>query len=214
MILNALYLNGDCPLQPTFYNVQALIPDIHIAGKQSVGPNRFENNVLGRLIKTHHRNCDHYKNAIYLARHPVAVMTSYFHYMKQINNLDMSEHQFLRNKSIGINAWRKHVDSWINEQRHWQRIHLVRYEDLATNPVDTLASLFQNLGCDIEAKIFERAVSFSNEENMRKTELVMANHNPGYKLRFVKSHNSSLSNEAKEYILENSKAETRILGYS
>ena len=213
LTLNALHLNGDCPIRPTFYNVQTLIPDIHIIGRQTIGPSPFKN-ISGRLIKTHHQNCQHYKNAIYLVRHPVSVMTSYFNYMVHVKNPKMSDYQFIKSNAYGINAWKRHVDSWINNQKHWQRIHLVKYESLVADPVDTLSSLFQNLGCTLSPETLNNAVSLSNADKMRETESLMAMHNPGYKMHFVKSEHAPLSTNAIEYILETSKAEIEILGYS
>jgi hypothetical protein len=169
-----------------------------------------------RFIKTHSEYNQSYVFVIYLVRHPLAVMKSYYLFncgmagKKTCNFAD-----FCRSRTHGVPAWRRHVRSWFIRPETSQRLHLVRYEDMLASPSQQLQQLSVNFGWNITNASIEGAVTICSKDNMVRDEENYRTHNPRYDLQFVNASDDLLvNNDIESYVNSTCEQELRILGYA
>lgn len=68
-----------------------------------------------------------------------------------------------------IGPWRRHVHSWLDASG--LRCHVVRFEDLRTDPERTFAQVVGACGLPVDAGLVARAVAFSDFAELRRQEL-------------------------------------------
>lgn len=67
-----------------------------------------------------------------------------------------------------LGSWSRHVKSWL--EKPMTPVHLMRYEDAWTNPVEAFAGAFRSIGLEPETTRLQRAIEFSNIDNLRRQE--------------------------------------------
>ncbi len=150
-----------------FFNIHDFIPDIH-------GSRDLKRNILPfpghRVIKSHSVFNPFYRKVIYIIRDPRDVMVSYYWFLKNLGSFNGSLSEMIRSPLFGINAWCKHVQSWVEKTPASVSIDFVRYEDLKSNPSEVLRRLYKLLGYTIPNDIFLESIELSSFENMKKLE--------------------------------------------
>jgi len=180
----------------TFYNYNQYIPDIHIS--RDIGD--IITTYPGfRIIKSHANYNPYYKFVIYLVRNPFSVMKSFYNFSQYHGGYTGTLLEFVKDDNLGINAWRKHVESWLSLPVD---LHVVSYEGSRKNSMKELKNLFGNIGLNVEDDIILKALELSNIERLRESESVFQANNPNYNYRFVKQGDTSsnLTYDVKDYI--------------
>ena len=170
----------------TFTNVHSLVPDI---GQQGSALPVLANQ--GRLIKTHEPYLPLYRKAIYLVRDARDVALSEFAYQKALglaeDNFETYLPRFLRGEVNPFGSWSAHVDSWMEaKDRGDADVLLVRFDQMRSQPEDSLAGMMDFLQVPVERETIRRAVANNSVEKMRDKEKV----NPqkaSAKGRFIRS---------------------------
>jgi len=170
----------------TFTNVHQLVPDI---GKQGSALPVLAND--GRLIKTHEAYLPLYHKAIYLVRDARDVALSEFAYQKALglaeDNFETYLPRFLRGEVNPFGSWSAHVDSWMDaKDKGYAEVLLVRFDEMRSQPEDSLANMMEFLNVPVERETIRRAVANNSVEKMRDKEKV----NPqkaSAKGRFIRS---------------------------
>lgn len=214
IIANINLIQGKSSLKATYYNIQQLIPDIHMSRNVTEHP-VWENYDI-RFIKSHSSYCPFYNHVIYLVRNPLSVMNSYFHYLKMLDKFRGNFRSFIRDKRYGIDAWINHVESWLFRGDSSQRLHLVKYEDLVNRPIDTIERIYKNLGVLISIETVKKAIKLSEFERMKASEEYYKKFNPNTSLKFMREGSnvvSDIDEDVRDVILEKTKTIRSELGY-
>jgi hypothetical protein len=151
--------------QATCWNIHDFIPDIHTS-------RHLSNPILAgvRFIKSHSEFHPDYHKVIYLVRDPRATLASYYDMATKLNWFSGSMDEFLASEKLGVDAWVRHLDGWINQRGTDTRINFIRYEDLKKNPLDVLERLYRLFGLTVERTILETAVARSSFAHMKADE--------------------------------------------
>lgn len=213
IIANILLLEGKAPIKATYFNIQQLIPDIHLGRSIQFSP--FWKYSGFRFIKSHHTYCPLYNNVIYIVRHPYSVMTSYFHYCKSMGQFEGDLDSFIKSDRYGITKWDTHVRGWLDRKSSSQRIHLIKYEELIEDPINTINYLFKNLGYEVLNENIRNGIQESEFIKMKENEALYNKHNPHRTFSFVREGKKDYKIEErnKKYILSISKDIIEKLGY-
>jgi len=183
----------------TFYNHHRYLPDIHQLS------NSYINRIFNRtFIKSHAEFNPYYYSVVYLIRNPFDVMVSYYNFMSHLGYEDDFE-IFVKNKTYGISAWKRHVNSWFYKKVKAQRMHFIKYENLISNTKEEIKNLYINLGVDLSDDILEYGIKQSDLKLMQKLENHYRHYNPNYTMTFVgktnkKSKSELLTPRIKKYI--------------
>lgn len=213
IIANINLIESNSKQRATYYNIQQLIPDIHM--NRNILDEPMWSIPSCRFIKSHYEWCPFYNYVVYLVRNPVSVMNSYYHYTKMLNQFRGGLEEFVKDRRYGIEAWKSHVHSWLLRGDSSQRVHMVKYEDLKKNPVDTIQSLYNNFGIEIEAETVNVSVELSSFEKMQQSEGRYRKFNPNASLVFVREGKvkSEIDINVERYILDNTKEIREQIGY-
>lgn len=213
IIANLNLLNSNSPMRATFFNIQQLVPDIHI--DTDIPCQTLWDIPKYRFIKSHSSYCPLYKNVIYLVRNPISVMDSYYRFNVDRGSFNGSFESFVKDSPFGIKRWVSHVNSWLDKPRS-QRMHLIKYESLIKKPCDTISELFTNLGLPCDAKFVSRAIDLSSLASMKDSESLYKSYDPARDVEFVgkgKSKSEGINLELKKYIIEESRSVLKKLNY-
>lgn len=177
-------------LEINFFNLHQYIPDVHAHKKIDKSLLSFPGY---RIIKSHSEFNPNYKFIIYLVRNPIHTMVSYFHYQKNFFDEKLDISNFIRSKKYGIDKWLLHVNGWINHPPDVS-FKIIKYEDLKSDPHQTIHKLYKNLGFQIPENIIKQAIDSSNFMKMKEMEKEYYGIFSKYKnVQFVRQKNSSLS---------------------
>ncbi|MEW6406564.1 MAG: sulfotransferase domain-containing protein, partial [Chloroflexota bacterium] len=166
-----------------------------------------------RMIKSHSEYNPYYLHSIYMARHPVSVMRSYYTFLLEHGKIFRSIEVFLQDKHVGIPAWKRHVNSWMTAENQSCRMHLVRYEDIVIDPFRELTDININLGLGFDDANIKLAIQRSESNQMKKSEELFSRRNPRYKLSFVKGQRIFFPQVLRDHITLTCQAELTLLGY-
>lgn len=117
------------------------------------------------------------RGAIYLARDPRDVAVSYANHrggsVADAVQAMADEGHGLAGGPSGqlaqhLGSWSSHVEGWLSQDQ--VAVHLVRYEDLHSHPVDSFAAALSFVGLDIPPWAVERAVEWSRFERLQSME--------------------------------------------
>lgn len=213
LIANMALIQSGMSQRATFYNVQQYVPDVHMSS-MNIGP-RLHAEPPMRFIKSHSKYNSEYNQVIYLVRHPLNVMLSYYNYLGAHGKSMPSFDKFLKNKKYGLPSWRKHVLSWLGSQDQANRLHMVRYEDMLKDTQTEILKINMNLGWGISEDVIKKAISLSDIHSMRQSESIYRQMNPRYRLKFVRNNkkivlDKSLINKVEDECM----LELQLLGYS
>jgi len=178
-----LMLSG-MDVKMTFFNQHQYIMDIH-----QIRGNTIREKTASfppfRFIKSHEKYNKSYFFVIYLIRNPFDVMVSYFIFMGYMGYKG-TFNDFIRDDKYGIDAWKEHLNSWLNTQDDAQSFMLIKYEDLRKNPKKEIEKIYNNLGVSVNEEMYLKAIEYSNFESMKTTEEYYRKFNPRYKMVFVR----------------------------
>ena len=169
-------------IRPTFFNIDWLLLD----EGQMKGIDRADiwHDGMGDFVKTHaeRHSSPGRRNVVYVLRNPYDTLRSYYHFLTQWNGeAPGTPRQFLDTPKVGINAWLRHVQSWVLGQKPSEPIYVVQYESLVTDPGVELYELFAALGFrDLSDEALGDALYWSSLANMRRLEGAFSANNPGY----------------------------------
>ncbi len=210
ILANAFFDKYGIDRKVTFLNLRYIFPDIHIS--RDIG-NSLSDLAGTRLIKSHSRKNPYYKSVIYLCRHPVDVMRSYywFYSFRLKENMEMME--FVKNRKIGIEAWKDHINSWLNTRPTGNVMHFLKYEDLLKNPEFTISELSANFGWGFSEENVEVALNRSSQEEMKNSEEKFVTYDRRYEIGFVKRNKVEMPDKVRDYISSSAQQEMKLLGY-
>jgi hypothetical protein len=213
LVTNVNLLISGSSQRATYYNIQQFIPDIHMG--KDIYDSPLWNNPLNRYIKSHCEYCPFYLHVIYVVRNPVSVMNSYYQYSTMLGKYRGSLKDFVLHPHFGIDAWISHVSGWLDRGDSSQRIHMIRYEDLSSEPILALNNLYKNLGIKVNIDIIQEAVNQSCFENMQESENHYKKFNPNVNLKFVREgiYKANIDLEAEKIVLERTEDIRKKLGY-
>jgi len=152
-----------------YANIEKIAPDIYLT------PESFLRKMARpRVLKSHEAFDPRYKKLIYVVRNPVDVALSLFHTLKRTNSkFKYSFQQFVTLYLEGefdawFGSWDQHVNSWIHHQTHSNSIHLVRYEELYSDPHAALTSVAKFLKYSVDEAAVRQAVERSSKGEMTR----------------------------------------------
>ncbi len=127
---------------------------------------------LGRPI----HSMEHTAGAIYIVRNPLDVMISHAdHYGQTIDESIASTS--IEETKVGTGpisvyeihcSWSRHVESWT--ARPAPHLHVMRYEDMLGQPLETFGGLVQFLRLPVSRERLQRAIELSSFKNLRQKE--------------------------------------------
>lgn len=188
------------------------VPDIHIT--RNIGAMIYDTPPV-RFIKSHAEFNPNYNFVIYLARHPLDVMKSYYRFLKETGDYSFNTFDdFCRSNTVGINAWKKHVNSWFDGTVICQRVHLCRYENFLENPESEIELISTNFGWAIDPSIIKIAIEQSSLQFMKDSERLYKSRNPRYTMTFIGGDcDFEIKKETISYITIECENEMKLLGY-
>ena len=110
------------------------------------------------------------RKIIYIYRDPINVMKSYYIYTKKVENYNSNDlSSFIRDKSVGINAWIKNI-----EKHMLQASYLIQYEEMLDNIESELERLIlflnSKFNLNVSSNIIPCVVKKVSKNNMNKLE--------------------------------------------
>jgi hypothetical protein len=120
---------------------------------------------------------EHTAGAIYIVRNPLDVAVSYAVHFGVSHDEAVAAMGRPRNQSIGNQlsyayelhgTWSEHVASWTG--RSHPALHIVRYEDMITEPAATFGAITSFLGVKVSADRIQKAVRFSSFDVLKGQE--------------------------------------------
>lgn len=114
--------------------------------------------------------------AVYIVRNPLDVCLSFSRHFamshedtaKLMARSDYVTHADARQVTEYRASWSDHVMSWTQEKRF--PIHIMRYEDMLLNPMESFEKMLRATGLPIDAARIEKAVRFSSFEEVSEQE--------------------------------------------
>lgn len=212
ILANAALIHSNRREVASFVNSHVYIPDVHIS--RDVGEPAYEYPPV-RMFKSHSEWNPNYKFVIYLARHPLSVMKSYYRYLvdRRIFS-DMDFDTFCRSDKFGIPAWKRHVSSWLVGDDVPNRLHIITYEQLISNAVREIVILSTNFGWGFGEDMVEAAVRRADVKSMKDSELLYASRNPRHLHGFIRAGREVETSESTaDWIRVECKSELMLLGY-
>lgn len=118
------------------------------------------------------------KSVIYFIRNPLDVAVSFANHSS--NNSEAVVKQIINETSHigGVNggqlrqkllSWKGHIKSWSTQNSI--PLHLVRYEDMLQNPVETFGSIIKFIGLDYNEERLVRAIKHSDFKLLKEMEV-------------------------------------------
>ena len=167
LLANLRYPN----LSVGFANINGLIAD------PAVSTNRFLKRLpRPRILKSHEAFDVRFRKVVYLVRDPRDVLVSeyYFNLKKGYINVSVSLDQFVSRFVAGetspYGSWWENAASWIAARHGHPAFLLVRYEDLLSDPINTLAKVAEFLAIQVDEERLKVAVERSSANRMRVLE--------------------------------------------
>jgi hypothetical protein len=158
--------------QTDFENILQVIPPV---GRHSHALARLPDG--GRLIKTHERREFPYgrrcRRVVYLLRDGRDVAVSYYFFMQRNTKLSGSFSDFLpmflKGHVDGYGPWQVHVSSWLESPlARSDDLLAVRYEDMLSNPEETLARIVEFVGVQADPARLHDAIEAHRFDRMRQ----------------------------------------------
>jgi len=160
------------PVDPaSFANIDRKIPEIYHF------PDRdLRRRPRPRILKSHEYFDPRYRKVIYIVRDPRDVALSFYYFLLKKRMLDDRcgiedyVNRWIEWKAESYGSWGDNVISWLGTRHPSSGFLLVRYEDLAANPVHELGSIAGFLGIPADEGRLSRAIQLSSVGRMRALE--------------------------------------------
>lgn len=158
--------------QISFENIERFIPDPAL---------HHDSNLIKmkspRILKTHRVFDPRFRKIVMIVRDPRDVMISYHKFCikmrkfsSEASRLEFIE-AFLSGQIDGYGTWEQNIGSWWGALNHEpDRLHLVRYEDLTSDPIEKMTKIASFLQLERTAEQIQSAVERSSANEMRKLE--------------------------------------------
>lgn len=175
MLANIMIEKLGLDVQVNLFNIHGFVPDIHQGQDIPEHTGFFP---FKRIIKSHAEFTPDYKNIVYVMRDPRSVTVSYFHFLTKLGFVDMPIGDFVRNPSVGIEAWVRHVDGWMNRPVPGTRIRMFSYEAFLSDFAGGIRDLAFLLGFTLSDEQIERIsdrTSFAHMKDLEKSTASLAN---------------------------------------
>jgi len=117
------------------------------------------------------------RSAVYFVRNPMDVCVSYANHstgnIDRTFNLLLSEEAHLAGNKTGqlrqlLMSWKSHIESWKKQNKI--PIHIVRYEDMQQNPIETFGSIVRFLDLEFNEERLEKAINYSDFRLLQQME--------------------------------------------
>ena len=184
---------------------------------------------VGRVFKTHKKyiRCEAKEPLIYLVRDGRDVIVSYFYYLKkffpdaflrtvnrsgwrQILRLFSQQNDFRTFMKRFTREWVSHVDYWLNRNPDV----LVRYEDLKSDPLATLRTVFTALQIEVPDQIIQEAVEIFSFRKMSGRKEEEENKSSFYRKGIIGDWRNHFSPDDKDYFSKKAFIVMSRLGYT
>jgi len=121
--------------------------------------------------------------SVYILRNPLDIVASLAnHYSVTLddaitimadeeNILATSRGRLDRQLPQYVGAWHSHVTSWVNQIT--TPVHLIKYEDMYYNPIQTFGQLIRAIDLPIDQTRLEKAITFSNFSQLEAQETLV-----------------------------------------
>ena len=158
----------------------------HLSIREKVLQGISNNGADLNFVKTHNENGKAFgtqlilprftRSAIYIVRNPMDVVISYArHYgltpskaVEAISRADNTVSADDKNVEQYLGTWSKHVRSWT--QARGFPVHVMRYEDMKTDPQSAFAGLLKFLTIPVDDTRLDKAIRFSSFDELRAQE--------------------------------------------
>ena len=180
----------------------------------------------GRVVGTHERYSHGDRKVIYLARDPRSIVISEFKLERRQGSqrsFDEFFDAFLNGNSNPFGSWSDHVQFWMTSlPARRGHLHLVKFEELRSNPEQTLAQVTDFLGVSVDSTKIETVVRNNAVDRMRAKEDVAPKDTftraRSHEIRFVnegatQSWQEQLSPPQADLLLERTQTSRELLGY-
>ena len=214
LLANAFLAANDFRARATFASVRNYIVDLCVA---ELTESFLFNDPPVRFYKTHSIFSAQFIHSLYLVRHPADVMMSNFRYAQGRgwwNSDDIAA--FVEHPVLGLDAWCRHVDSWLVENRTASDVvfvHLIRYEDLVADPTGVLKALDDNFGWNLPEHAIDEALRMSSRSAMREQESRYRQYNPNHEFEFVAAKESAVEQIVRQQVAARCETQLELLGY-
>lgn len=155
------------------YDVYAITKSLQ--GLPTVGVIHDNSGYGGKNLKADELETDKGKyekcKVILLARDPRdTVVSYYFHCHKRRNVYSGDLSDFIRDERFGVNKIVTFLNIWAANRTVPESFLLLRYEDMARDPLGEFTKLITFLGLPLNASLGEASVEFASFSNMRRME--------------------------------------------
>jgi hypothetical protein len=146
-------------------------------------------------------------------------MASYYRFATELGWWSGTLDAFVRDRNFGIDAWKSHVEGWLDRVDGAAAFTMVRYEDLLADTAGTMRALYAQLGYCLDGDMLGGVVTRSSAERMRADEaLFNAMHPRLIGFSFVRKGEMSaarvrVTDGAKAYIAQRAGSTIERLGY-
>ena len=215
LLANTLLIANNYRARATFASVRNYITDLCVA--ERVVSHQFADPPI-RFYKTHSVFSPRFIHSIYLVRHPADVMASNLRYAIGRGWWDPNTtDDFFDHPVLGLEAWKRHVNGWLVDYAFGSDVffvHLLRYEDLVSDPQKALSDMNENFGWNLAADVLAEAVASSTRERMLEQESSYRRFNPNHRFDFVSKAGSERSEVVAARIQADCAHELRLLDYA
>ncbi len=143
---------------------------------------------VGRLLEPGHRDAlMNQKAIVFLARHPCDIAVSWYHqftkrqskHKQELINAELDHPidretigmwDFVRNTEIGLLHLIEFLNGWQRRLADHPNTLVIRYEDLRSEPVETLRAVMSTVGETFSLEELEEAVRFGSFDHLRNLE--------------------------------------------
>lgn len=179
-----LIASGNLQQRATFYNINDLIPDIHLSRNIAAPAAKFPG---FRMIKSHSPYNPRYTKVLYLIREPLHVMASYYAFLTGLGMFSGDMREMVEHREFGVQAWVSHVEGWIKNVQPQISFSVLKYEELKARPHQKLRELYQMWGFELDENVFSTAAARASLAAMRSDEALYNATNPSLKnFKFVR----------------------------
>jgi Sulfotransferase domain len=129
----------------------------------------------GRIVQTHEPYCDRDRRVVYVVRDPRSVVVSEYRWQRYsgfyAGSLDTFFKHFLVGRTNPWGSWGDHVEFWQQSPAaRNDHLHIVRYEDLRSDPEGKFAAVLSFLGVEKDPSLIKQVIENNTVERMRAKE--------------------------------------------